>query len=71
MEQPKMSDLQSKLAGDAQPSSAAEELRQAMQDMLDQDNHQVKGLAAQSKKQLAREVVHLRAMMGQPFPYWS
>lgn len=63
MEQPKMSDLQSKLAGDAQPSSAAEELRQAMQDMLDQDNHQVKGLAAQSKKQLAREVVHLRAMI--------
>lgn len=34
-----------------------------MQDMLEQDNYMVKGLAAQSKKQLAREVVHLRAMV--------
>ena len=43
--------------------SQTEELRQAMQEMLAEDNPQVKNLAAASKKQLAREVVRLRAMV--------
>ena len=43
--------------------SQTEELRHAMQEMLAEDNPQVKNLAAASKKQLAREVVRLRAMV--------
>ena len=43
--------------------SQTEELRHAMQEMLAEDNPQVKSLAAASKKQLAREVVRLRAMV--------
>lgn len=43
--------------------SQTEELRHAMQEMLAEDNQQVKNLAAASKKQLAREVVRLRAMV--------
>ena len=43
--------------------SQTEELRRAMQEMLAEDNPQVKNLAAASKKQLAREVVRLRAMV--------
>ena len=43
--------------------SQTEELRHAMQEMLAEDNPQVKSLAAARKKQLAREVVRLRAMV--------
>ena len=43
--------------------SQTEELRHAMQEMLAEDSPQVKNLAAASKKQLAREVVRLRAMV--------
>jgi len=43
--------------------SQTEELRHAMQEMLAEDNPQVKNLATASKKQLAREVVRLRAMV--------
>lgn len=43
--------------------SQTEELRHAMQEMLAEDNPQVKNLAAASKEQLAREVVRLRAMV--------
>ena len=43
--------------------SQTEELRHVMQEMLAEDNPQVKNLAAASKKQLAREVVRLRAMV--------
>lgn len=39
------------------------ELRYAMQEMLAEDNPKVKSLAAASKKQLAREVVRLQAMV--------
>lgn len=41
----------------------AEELRQAMQETLAEDNPKVKNLVAASKKQLAREIVRLNAML--------
>lgn len=40
-----------------------EALQQAMQDFLREEAGMVKGLAAQGKKDLAREVVHLRAVI--------
>lgn len=46
-----------------EPSSQAEELREALLQQMGDDNGQVKSLAAASKKQLAREVVRLRALV--------
>lgn len=41
----------------------AEQLKQTLLEFIDQEAGMVKGLAAQSKKQLAREVVHLRGLV--------
>lgn len=46
-----------------EPSSQAEELREALLQQMGDDSGQVKSLAAASKKQLAREVVRLRALV--------
>lgn len=66
MEAMKSSDsLIRRLSGMQEPKeqTEAERLKRVLLEFIDQEAGMVKGLAAQSKKQLAREVVRLRAMV--------
>lgn len=53
-------ELLDRLAGEKAEQSR---LKQDLLDFIDKEAHMVKGLASQSKKDLAREVVHLRGLV--------
>lgn len=48
---------------ESEEQTEAERLKRVLLEFIDQEAGLVKGLAAQSKKQLAREVVHLRGLV--------
>ena len=63
-EQPGMAELSEKLASAGKARMAEQsKLKSQLLDFIDQEANMIKGLASQSKKQLAKEVVHLRALV--------
>lgn len=64
MDQQKFGGVAARLLGeDEAPTGEAEQLKRTLLAFIDKEAGMVKGLAAQSKKDLAREVVHLRGLV--------